>query len=483
MLPHDVSGAAAFFTARSVKFHDKAPQRGRYLYEEVTEKGKVVDKTFIPFIEAEVSTEEQVRSDTLYAKAYFYDSKKNLIEKADKPSPVERGAKNLYAMPVFFPKSEPESVYFAVPKKVLDTPGWEAVVVFGDKDGAAAAVLPKDRMVTLFDFPERPQVDSPKRAERQEAMNPVIEHVVQTHNLKQPQITLFLRPPLGMTKASEANGVLAMCLLANNVGEIKRRLQQLEAKDEVGGLIKFAEKNKLVILCWGSTNLWDPTKNWDEVKKQTLKNMDETFDDVSSAWCKGVEQLSRKYGLPNKDFLLWGSSGSAQYAKRLALRQPQYFLAVHLHIPSSFDKPTPEAKSVLWCLTTGELESGYERSKKFYTQCRELGYPMIYKAVVGIGHEGHWTADNLGLRFFEWALELRNEKTKLDAEMADTFSKVRKEWEENPQRPWPLSFREPQFVGDIVNQEMFPINQSNMVPESFRVLLPTKELADAWSKK
>ena len=213
------------------------------------------------------------------------------------------------------------------------------------------------------------------------------------------------------------------------------------------------------------------------------KQMDETFDDVAKAWAKGVEELSRKYGMPDKGFLLWGISGSAQYAARLALRQPQFFLAIHVHVPSSFDQPTPEARRVLWCLTTGENEVGYERSLRFLSACRELGYPIIYKAIPGLGHAGHPLAEKLGLDFFEYALSLREEKAKFEAGISKTFSNIRKGGDEQPNRPWPKSFRTPAFVGDIVNQEIFRFDKANMVPANFRIMLPTRELADTWNRE
>ncbi len=257
----------------------------------------------------------------------------------------------------------------------------------------------------------------------------------------------------------------------------------MDANTDTGGLVKFAQTHTLVILCWGSRTLWSPGTNWEDLPKDVQKRTDATFDDVSKAWAGGVDDLSRKYGIPDRGFLLSGGSGAAQYAARLALRKPEYFLAVRIHIPSSFDKPTPEANRILWCLTTGELESGYERSLRFYDQCRALGYPMIYKAIPGLGHSGHPQSHSIGERFFEYALAMREEKEAFEADLADNFSSSRKEWEENPNRPWPEAFQHPPYIGDAVNQEMYPAEQIDMVPKGFRVALPTKELAEAWNGK
>lgn len=476
-------GAFDFFTIKSVKFFNKPPQKGFALYQEIITLNKTKEKgSFLPFLEVKVKTKERTRANALYAKAYYYDRSNKLIEKSDTPHPVERDTRQTYPMPVFFTKDKVENLYFAVPKKVLETRDWRTVVVFGDKQAATAVVYPSG-IVTSFDFPERPQVDKPEQIEREMVTDPVTEYVVKTNNEKQPQITLFMRPPVGMTDISEAEGVLALCLLANNVGEIKRSLQELDAKNDVGSILRFANQHKLVILCWGSRSLWNPRANWDEQSKQINKQMDETFDDVAKAWAKGVEKLSRKYGMPDKDFLLWGVCGAGQYAARLALRQPQYFLAVHVHMPGSFDKPTPEANRVLWCLTTGELESGYQRSLRFLSACQELGYPIIYKAIVGLGHADHPLAEKLGLKFFEYAMSLRDEKWNFEAEMNNHFSNIKKEWIEHPNRPWPESFRNPAFVGDVVNQEIFRFDRADMVPKKFLIMLPTRDLADTWDQE
>ena len=86
-------------------------------------------------------------------------------------------------------------------------------------------------------------------------------------------------------------------------------------------------------------------------------------------------------------------------------------------MPGSYDKPTPEAAKVLWCLTIGELEGGYERSKRWVKTVRGMGYPIVYKAIPGLGHAGHPDAA-LGFEFFEFALLQENKREALDTELA-----------------------------------------------------------------
>lgn len=456
------------------------------------------------FLEVRVRTSGRVKPESVYARAYFYTSSGKLVEKIDRPDPVPRVAGKQSAMPDTFVKNKSESLYFEVPEAVLKEKDWQSVVVFGNTRTATATAYPRGILEPL-DFPERSLAGYPTRPQKAVeaavvqgeapaiesaatqreapiAIGSVIEHVVKTDNPKQPQITLFLCPPAGMADFSKANGLLALCLLAKDVAEIKRRLQQPEARDEVGNLLRFAEKHRLAILCWGSKSLWDPNTSWDEQSKRLNRHMDETFDDVAKAWAKGVDDLARKYGTPRNGFLLWGISGSAQYACRLALRKPEYFLAIHVHVPSSFDRPTPEAGRILWCLTTGENETGYERSLRFYSACRELGYPIIYKAIIGLGHQGNPLADKLGMEFFEYALTERATMEKSKNGKGRTLANARQESARGFNRGWPPdSFRTPKFVGDVVNQQIFPLEKADMVPVSFRTPLPTLSLAETWN--
>lgn len=472
-----------FFKIQSAKYVGTLSSKGVDVFRKTFEqddKGKMI---FSPYVELSVRVGERTRFETMYAKIYYYTKERVLIDKTESPVPVARGAGNPLALPIFFEKNKTETLYFIVPEKVRQASGWRAVVVFGDKLAAAATVVPTG-FFNQYDFPERLQVEKPQRIKREEVKDPVVEHVVKTGNPQQSQITLFMRPPIGMTDMSEADGVLAICLLANNTAEMKQRLQKADTADDVGGILRFAEKRKLVILCWGSRSLWDPSKNWDELDKAAAKTISDTFDTVSAAWARGVENLSLRYGIPNRGFLLWGTSGSAQYAQRLALRKPHYFLAVHLHIPSSFDKPTEDAAQVLWCLTTGENESGYERSLKFVRECRRLGYPILYKAIPGLGHQGHPVADRLGFAFFDYARDLRAEKHDHEATLVPSKMLLKSSQSDKLSLPWPASFREPKFIGDIINQQVLPAREAkDWVPDELQICIPTQELADVWGKE
>ena len=86
-------------------------------------------------------------------------------------------------------------------------------------------------------------------------------------------------------------------------------------------------------------------------------------------------------------------------------------------------------------------------------------------------------------KFFEYALMIADKRKAYDEELKDPLNQFQTTpATDGAMQPWLDSFCKPAYVGDIMNQEMFPYDQLNMVPIGFRVPLPTKEIADAWNK-
>jgi len=437
------------------------------------------DDVFLPCLEVKLVTSDTVRSEGLTMTAHFFDAAGKLAFTVAAPSRAQRDrSKNdRYSIPSIFPKGEAQDVYFTVPPSLLKS-AWKAVIVFGDKNEAEAKQYPSVQLIE-FNYPEKQFVSSPPKVRNAQKaiLNPLIEEVVHTTNPLHPQITLFFRLPTGATDMSQVKGVLALCVLANSVEDIRRKLQTSNP-EMFGGFIAFANTNKLAILCWGSQQLWDPHASFDDMTKRENEEIDRNFDQVADAWERGVHELQEKYNIPIKNYLLRGQCGAAQWAHRLALRKPDYFLAVALHIPSSFDKPTPDASKILWLLTTGERDGGYQRNCRFYNDCRTVGYPMIFKPIVGLGHSGSPIADDLAIRFFEYALSVEPKRAQLD----ETLATLKKAGKAPDPGPWLESFKTPPFYGDYLNQEQFPASRQNMIPAALKVPLPTKELASAWNK-
>jgi predicted esterase len=290
----------------------------------------------------------------------------------------------------------------------------------------------------------------------------IVEHVEKVKQLKSyRQLTMFLRMP----SSGRVKGVLCLCLLADSPMEVREKIRGDE--DRRIEPVLFAERQDLAIIAWGSRCLWDPSSNWNELSRMRERGIDRDFDLAAEAWEAGVRYFERTCGLPSSGYLMSGFSGSAQYALRLAMRRPERFLAVHVHVPSSFDRPSRKASSVLWCLTTGENEMGYERSRAFFEAARGMGYPVVYKAYPGLGHAGDARATALGYACFEYALA--------------EYGRVRKGRGNGSGKPdWESVFAGSDFVADIVNQQIFSAADADCIPPEFRISLPSEDIRAAW---
>ena len=301
------------------------------------------------------------------------------------------------------------------------------------------------------------------RAEAAPLASGLIEHVVKTKLKNYEQLTLFLMLP----SSGRADGVLCLSLLAKDTDEVRAQLlgtpNRRRSPDHA---LAFARKHNLAVIAWGAHRLWDPSRNWDDMPRWEAKKIDADFDLVANAWDAGINHFVKKYGIPPSGYLMRGSSGAAQYAQRLALRRPERFLAVHIHIASSFDVPVKAGASLLWCVTTGENEMGYARSRRFFKAARDLLYPIVYKAYPGLGHEGNAKVTALGVACFEYALAEQARATRLNGG--------------KPAKPdWADIFASSASVADILNQAIYPKFDYLCVPLEFRMLLP-EAVCKAW---
>ena len=438
-----------FFEIKSVKFYKEENPSGVEVTKIVEDKeGKRV-LVRQAFVEIKVSTKKRTRFDSIFAKVYFYDSNRKYLAVVDAPDVAIRPGKGKYSLPAFFDGGKTENLFFIVPEEVNKHKNWNALAVFGDYNGITAKLLTED-YIAKYSFSEKYYLNRKPKSKRVDALNPIVEHVIKTSTEVQPTLTLLCRPSLN---GRQSKGVFAVCMLANSVEDMKKNILSPSEWGELYHIMEFARKHDLALLCWGARRLWDPSRNWDEQSKEEYKKYDDNFDEVAKAWRRGVDKLYKEYKLPNNKFLLWGTSAAAQYAMRIAIRYPEYFNSVCLHIPSSFDKPSEGGRNILWCITTGERESGYSRSIKFFNVCKSLGYPIIYKAIPGLGHSSHRGAREFAIDFCEYAYT----------------SKLTKE-----------QFTNSQYYGDLVHQIYYPTANAGKIPEPFKVNLPTKEIAEKW---
>lgn len=472
--------AQNFFTVERIKRHTKPPKDNVGVWRvEKGPNGRLIASDFIECIEVSCIAKENIASKDVYVRAYYYDENNKLLFKQNQPS--KSGTKQIprsqHATPVIFKAGVTNRIFFEVPEQ-LSSQKWKMLIVFGDKHEVGTATFPQHLNLLSLEFPEKnlTQHKGDRSVKRNLIKESVIEHVVRTQNPKHPQITLFLRPPKGVKDWSEVKGVYALVVLANSVEDIRRRMEAVELDGDEAGTFAFANKHKLAILVWGSRSIWNARMNFDDYQRAEARELDRNFDLVANAWERAVQYFHRQYGLPTENFILRGNCGAAQWAKRLCLRKPQYFLAAHIHLAGSYDRPTPEASKVLWCVTTTEIDGGYERSLRFLTACREAGYPIVYKA-----YSPQSRTKDLGGQFFEYAMTFKEQRKQHDQQTSDPLKQLRGSInDERVTQPWPESFRNPPFYGDVVNQELFPAKELEMIPEGFRTGIPTARLADFW---
>jgi hypothetical protein len=437
---------------------------------------------FQPSVVVSLTTHDPIAATNTYVHGYFYDERGQLTRTCTNPAVALPGKQS---MPVFFHKEAPAKVFFQIPKELLNT-DWKFVAVFGDKDEASAAAYPSTKSPSSFTYPEKKLVETfrPKEVRRPFFVDPLVEYVAKSSLIgaKHPKVTLFLRMPKGITNTADLKGVLVISVIWTGIDVARTQMKRVDMEGDYQGLFKYANDHKLAIIAWGGPgHHWDPSKNYDAMADKAERALDQDLDEVADTWEKGVKELIEKYHIPPKDYLLWGMCRSAQWAHRLCLRKPDYFLGCYMLIPGSFDKPTPEASKVLWCLCTGELYGGYENALKWYKECRALYYPMIFKAYEGLGHSvSNRSSREMAFKFFDFALTQKDARDQYDKMMESRIDRMRYESSGQAQGPWPEVFKHPPYYGDIVNQEVYPSDQVEMIPAGFRTPLPTKELADYW---
>ncbi len=430
---------------------------------------KNIWSVFRPNLEVTVTVGEKIRTDNLIFKTYFFD--KNGKQLCPPVLPAKANRKNgYYGVPPFLLKETDDNIYFAIPESLTNS-DWTAMTVVGDTNQVAVQYYPSaSDEVKGADFPEKTIFLHPHSVDRKADVDSIVEEVVRTDNTSEPKITLLMRLPHGVSKGGDVKGVLALSLLANSVDEIKNALLD---RGHQAALIRFADEHKLAIIAWGARRAWKKAGSYYQLNENDYLLVEHAFDEVADAWESGVKSLIKDYGIPKNDYLFSGSSMAANWAHRLALRKPDYFAAIHVDLLTTHDQPRPEGKRIMWLMTTGEMEGGYKSSLLFYKACKDLGYPIIYKAYPHFAHQTCESTGKLELEFFKFALEQIEESKKpplpISQDLRDYFYQKRMG-----------KFLQPSFYGDIINQEDYPPDQVEMIPKGYRVALPTKPLADAW---
>lgn len=302
--------------------------------------------------------------------------------------------------------------------------------------------------------------------------------VVETRLDEQPKLNFFIRIPGRTVSGAEIpNGVLCFCTWEM---EDHSLLDRLKRGDDP--LVQYADRRNLTMITWNTAPLLPQGARTAELNEKNMAELEGKYDRIAESWVKGIERICREHNLPRKNFLLQGVSRGANYAGRIAMRHPDYFLAVNIHIAGSYDPPDGNgAGKILWLVTAGELDDGYPAARQFYEQARKKKYPILIKAGAGLGHAMRDDIQVLALEFFDYALNLKSL-----AESPDKSKEGRGEPIEKKVTAADLYLEKiisPPFFGDLINQGVYPSNGRRgaaWIPDAQRIPLVAKSLADAW---
>ena len=307
---------------------------------------------------------------------------------------------------------------------------------------------------------------------------PATEIHTLTEHVRDPafdDISFFLRMPSAWDgegperdafgrRVPTVRGVLALCSWRAEPADVRRILDR---DGRFRHFLGWAERNRMAVMTWTNFRGYTIRESGDEMEEKRRERFDEAFDDRVDEWDRGFGRLCRKFGLPEKNVLLYGLSGGGQLAHRLALRAPERFFAVHIHVNSSYDLPRRGGERMLWMVTTGTLEAGYPAAQRFYRQALELGYHMIFKAEENLGHADSPAIRRLSLAFFDFCLPFLPDAADPD-------------WSPPPEE-WDYFMRYPAYLGDWYNQVVFPAEEGQKrIPPEFLVALPSRAVAEAW---
>lgn len=268
-----------------------------------------------------------------------------------------------------------------------------------------------------------------------------------------------IKMPPGWKEGDAVRGVMCICTWKNTPDGVLGNLRNGTP------LIQWAEKNQFALLTWSQLGFFTTGLSNDEMDAKQDAEWTKRFDIAARKWEYAIQELTKKYGLPQKDYLLDGISNGAQTAHRLALRKPQYFAAIHIHVNSSYDVPTRDGKGMAWLVTTGEREFGYPASQRFYYSALELGYPIIYKAGENLGHSSSPEIDRLTVAFFDYLLPyLPDHRERYPKYNGDPY----------------LFIRRPPYIGDWLNQQAVSFEKRHLIQGRYQTALPSREVAVAW---
>jgi|GEM_PF-3158999 len=293
---------------------------------------------------------------------------------------------------------------------------------------------------------------------------------------KLDEIIFFIRMPVSWThegakvaklnNAHSVKGVLAICTHHAQERPVKENLLSTTV-DRFASLLNFADENDLAVITWSMFGGFQQGVSGDEMTHAEYKEYEKTFNDRLSEWERGFKRMISLYNLPSDAIIMYGISNGAQMAHRIVLRRPQYFSGIHIHVNSSYDKPTAGAEKVLWLVSTGDDEYGYPAGIRFYQKMLDMKYSVIFKVGANLGHADREDIQALSMEFFKYLLSF----------VPDARDK---NWKAPPVDKFYL-MKYPIYIGDYLNHVVYPLeNAEKYIEKDHMIALPTRPIAEAW---
>lgn len=310
------------------------------------------------------------------------------------------------------------------------------------REGAGAtSVLPAADLIKMWSDLHQP--------------NPVITKTIQTGIKEFPEMTFALRLP---SKGGPRPRILAYSYWHEDVGSVLKK-----ARDDTFFWNRYAEKRGLAVVTWNVKSLWSNLRSFDQINNREIVKQRRILDDVAREWNRGIRELARAHGIADRGILLYGCSRGANFAVRLATRDPDLLSAVVAHIANSFERPSPVVSNVVWAITNGEMDQGAPNAKRFYDQCRALGLPVFLRFFPGLGHDENDESRTFAQRFFDYVMSAEIPGRSLAAELVKTL-------------------KTPGHVADLTNYLVVDAAREEEVPPEQRIAIPDQKMAELWGR-
>jgi len=281
---------------------------------------------------------------------------------------------------------------------------------------------------------------------------------VKTRSDENKEVPFYVRRPAGYEAKGRTYRILFICPVLNGDG---RKVMESHS------LIPLADSRGWFVV--------SPT-----FKQQTAEGMDrkksyyypEPFS--GKAVLDALDLIAKKYPVDINRLLLKGLSGGAQFVHRFALWAPERVTAVAINSSSWFDEPNPKAAGAAWLVTVGESDPSYDNSLEFVSKLNDCGAAPLFRAYLGMIHEGDGRVSNLNAAFLTFYDELTSGELGKRVGIADRLK---------PKLA--LAGKDMPYVGDGQEWKYYPNTEENRgnVAEDNRVFLPSEEIAKLWGKQ